>query len=872
MILFVACKNNKNDTLKISPSSLKFNAIDDTEKILRVLTNVSSGWIFETSDEWYHVQQDDNKLIVTVDEYTETDGSRLGTIIVMAGESLRKTAKIEQFGTDYIEGGLPYRQIDSARLKEIIYPPLTAREGLGLTLPIPPDEHPRLFFRKSDIPEINLKANHPLLDKCWNTINQNARFPTNGKLRQGVVDNFDMQVIDAIEARAFLYALNGDKNTGNEALDLIFNMHNTLIIDHQYSSAYRVIGRIILATAVVYDWCYDLISPEEKQSLIAIMENLATGMEIEWPELVQSSVTDHGTEAQLYRDILSFGVAVYDENPDIYRRAAGRIFAELIPVQNYRYQSGHHDQGSIYGPYRFQWEMYTTLIFDRMGYSDLKRELQGKMPYYWIYSRRPDGPLLYDGDTSDYTFLFGTYWTFPPDFAYTASYYQDPLLMGEALRQKAIGKFPQYDKADGQRSLYDLLLTDPNVQADNHLEELPLTRYFPSPFGGMIARTGWDTDVSLTSGTVVAEMKIGERFFGSHQQLDAGNFQIYYKGPLAVNSGIYQGTEGGFGSSHFRNYYMRTISHNCMSVYDSGEKFTFQGSSVSNDGGQRLYATGTRNLASLMTTPFKYGDVLAHDFGPNALTPEYSYLKGDITTAYTSKVSTHKRAFVFLNLEGERAGSLVPAALIVHDYVVSSNAGFKKTWLLHCVQEPVFNGNVTTIVRNEKGYNGKLVNTTLLPLSGNTNLVKVGGAGHEFEVHGVNYPQTPRNSNGSWDGAIWRVELSPKTASQTDVFLNVMQVTDADNHTLLPVEAVETDQMTGAKIGDRIVLFSKNGALVNSPVNLTIEGSGTFKVLITDLEKGNWEITGPSSSGIVNNDKNLVYFQATAGNYVITKK
>jgi heparin/heparan-sulfate lyase len=78
--------------------------------------------------------------------------------------------------------------------------------------------------------------------------------------------------------------------------------------------------------------------------------------------------------------------------------------------------------------------------------------------------------------------------------------------------------------------------------------------------------------------------------------------------------------------------------------------------------------------------------------------------------------------------------------------------------------------------------------------------------------------------------------------------------------------------MTGVKIGNRIVLFAKNGNPENRPINLNINGTGTFKVLITDLEKGNWEVTGPGSPGVVGNDHNLVYFQATAGNYVIAKK
>ena len=131
--------------------------------------------------------------------------------------------------------------------------------------------------------------------------------------------------------------------------------------------------------------------------------------------------------------------------------------------------------------------------------------------------------------------------------------------MGEAIRERTIGRTP----------LYDLLLIDPSVQPNFSLTALPLLKYFPYPYGGMAVRTSWDT--GSTSDAVVAEMKIGERHFANHAHLDAGSFQIYYKGPLAVESGIYQGAGSGYGSEHFRSYYQRTIAHNCMLVYNPNE-------------------------------------------------------------------------------------------------------------------------------------------------------------------------------------------------------------------------------------------------------------------------------------------------------------
>ena len=70
-----------------------------------------------------------------------------------------------------------------------------------------------------------------------------------------------------------------------------------------------------------------------------------------------------------------------------------------------------------------------------------------------------------------------------------------------------------------------LIMSNPDV-ATKPVSELPLTRFFSSPYGSMIARTLWQE--GMDSPAVVAEMKIVENQFNEHQHLDAGSFQIYY--------------------------------------------------------------------------------------------------------------------------------------------------------------------------------------------------------------------------------------------------------------------------------------------------------------------------------------------------------
>ena len=134
--------------------------------------------------------------------------------------------------------------------------------------------------------------------------------------------------------------------------------------------------------------------------------------------------------------------------------------------------------------------------------------------------------------------------------------------------------------------------------------------------------------------------------------MDAGAFQIYYKGALAIDSGIYTGSSGRYGSPHCCNYYWRTIAHNCLLVHDPNEEFR-SSRGYGNDGGQRLpnNRSEPRTLDVLLDEEngYRTGNVLAHGFGPTADKPLYTILTSDITAAYSDKVKSVVRSSVFLS-------------------------------------------------------------------------------------------------------------------------------------------------------------------------------------------------------------------------------
>jgi hypothetical protein len=228
---------------------------------------------------------------------------------------------------------------DTNKIIAVVYPSLTEREGKGLQIPVPPGERPQLFFRKQDIPRLKAKVSDPLMKECWDRIMTSAAMQTHGFLKlDGSKQNLDHPVREAIEAKASLYAFFKDARTGRSAIDALLNFYATLKIDLAKHDICRVIGRAILTGSMVYDRCYDLLSAEEKEILIGRMETLAaTGLEVDWPKLMQGSVTGHGSEAQLARNMLACGVATYNEKPEIYNlaqrcRYSGNSVGEVLQI------------------------------------------------------------------------------------------------------------------------------------------------------------------------------------------------------------------------------------------------------------------------------------------------------------------------------------------------------------------------------------------------------------------------------------------------------------------------------------------------------------------------------------------------------------
>ena len=747
----------------------------------------------------------------------------------------------------------------------------TWEELNGVTIPVPPQTHPRLYLQACDIPALKERIQTPQGQRVIKALqklgidripDEEARetdhaFRYYYKMR-GVTSRVQLQALD--------YLVNGDRRQARRA---ITSMLDTLKTTHfgTQGDLSRASGAMLMLGAMVYDWCYDQLKDSEKQAYIKEFIRIAGTMECGYPPRDNEPIAGHPSEWMIMRDMLSAGVAIYDEYPDMYNYVAQMMFKDYIPVRNYFYSGHNYHQGTSYVTVRFSNDLFGQWILDRMGADSVYDSSQQFVLYDLIYRRRPDGQVLPAGDVNPTR-------TAPPAYTLPAmlasSYYKDGYLAHEYELNPDLQN--QGNEEMSHCLIFDLLWRDYDLKPKTP-DTLPLTHFSGTPFGWMIARTGWGQN------SVIAEMKINEQFVGNHQHLDGGSFQLYYKGPLAIDAGAYSGSSGGYNSPHNKNYFKRTIAHNSLLVYDPDEKFAcwnYGGGDktefAANDGGQRM--PGDRwqtcnTFKDLLSEEYTVGHTLAHGFGPDPQQPEYSYLKGDITQAYTGKVKEAKRSFVFLNLKDET----VPAALIVFDKVVSSNPDFKKYWLLHSIEEPSVNGNAFTVTRTQNGDSGLLQNTVLLPDADDLHIGKVGGPGKEFWVFGTNYTNDPipsRPDPANERGA-WRVEISPVRPSAENYFLNVLQVADNTCKQLNEVKRLCGTRTIGVQIADRVVTFSKDSEPLAGRFQIEVEGGGTLKFVITDLKQGNWQVLKDGEIYLpiqeVKTDDGILCFEGTAGVY-----
>lgn len=710
---------------------------------------------------------------------------------------------------------------------------------------LPPASHPRLWVTRESLPQIKARLEQGENKQAWEKVKAEAAKPFVFTFKADGEISHNETLERAAELKAFYYLMTGDKKVGREAVQLMTDYLPRVEFGNILDIT-REIGRAIFYGSEVYDWCYDLLDDGQKKVYGDNLMRLADDMEIGWPPFLEKITNGHGNEAQVNRDLLAMSIALYNEDPLPYQYCSYAVLEELVPMRKFEYQSPRHNQGIGYGAYRFGWEMHAAWMMRRMAGKPVFDDNIKGVHKFFLYMRSPDGLMLRDGDG------FSApqpgkpfYWSSPQTMLLCYSYADDPILKADFQRQGGLASNP----------VLFLLLNDPGLQPEPSRESLPLTMDFGPVLGSMVARTGWN--IGPNSSDVVAEIKGGGYHFGNHQHADAGSLQLYYRGFQLGDIGIYKF----YGTPYDANFNKRSISHSMMLAVDPKEKFH---NTESNDGGARYNQANPKTPQEAQTDPrFNNGKVVAADFGPAKLRPLFSYFQADLTGAYSAKMSSYNRGFLFLNLNR----SDVPAAIILTDDMTTAKQEFKKYWQVNAHNKPEITEN-GLVLHNKLGEQvGRTHVQMLVPAAADRQVEVLSGAAanssfqHTYEAPASNLAE----ANGH------RVMVSPKAANSRDRFLTVFQVTEGDTKPL-PVSHYETAQSYVVVLADRVVSMSNSAQLVDQPFTLKVPSGKGYQVVLAGMKPGYWQVKGKRGVHYnvnVEAGKHTIFFTARGGDYQI---
>lgn len=729
--------------------------------------------------------------------------------------------------------------------------------------------HPRLLVTKADVIELKQKIHHKDFNEIYRIFLDQKNYKTEGISENGEPKEAIRQKIEAL---AFGYLLDtvDEKQSGIEAIALINKYLTSITIASEYKQNAHAYQAVFTA-ALVYDWCYGLLDDSTKTTLINNMKKVSCLAEYcIFKNTPKQYLSGHyGEYAPTV--FLAIGIAIYDEQKEVFDFAYNEQVQHFVASRNPWYDASTHHQGSQYIHVRYGNELLQAFLLDKIGLNPYSSNIASSTyrDLYANIAQVKDMDGMPEGDCHNNITMGDEYLEFLP-IAATMS--KDGFL--QTYAKQNLNKLHDF-------STRALIYYNPQIQAKS-LDSLPLSKLFPSPSGMMIARTKWDIDKKgENSNAMVVLMNMKEYQAKNHTHLDIGHFGIYYKGHLALDAGIYQGKDenNGWGKLNYVNYYARTVAHNSLLILDPNEPTPYEGSNIkaiSRDGGQFSFKNKAWDSTQEMLNAGKTAQILASEIS-SGIAPDYSYLKGDMTASYNvpknvatypAKVDTVRRSFVFLNFKNDN----VLGALIVLDKITSTNASFKKIWLLHSQNEPTIKGDEVGFESTQNGRNGKLQNNVLLPELNNQQIEKIGGSGKEYWVDGKNWGTVTQEDAGQC-----RIEISPKQQSLSDNFLNVIQVMDAK-----PVKkgfSISKSYATkgnyiAVSISDRIVAqqlsLDKNEEDIEFNIGVR---NRVYNVLVTDLEAGKWLISSETVKEIftVSETSGTVYFKSKGGRFRLEK-
>lgn len=699
---------------------------------------------------------------------------------------------------------------------------------------------------------------------------------------------YNSTLMSTIEAKAFMYLLTGDPVYGYEAILCVKNAYLTMTYTAQIEKdTHRGPYWLLWIAAEVYDWCYDLMTEEDKAQFIGGARTLIfPRLEFKYPPSNMSGVTGHGVGSQFLQAIFSFSVAIFDERPDWWDFVGGRFYEEYVEPIDYLVQGGYYSQGNslyihgkLYNIYTNAWQH--QMLFGNIPFDDGIENLATFM----LSQIMPNDKYFDTGDgiaTGEGTSAKGyVHWLLP-----AAAVFQNESIMANA-KYFGAESIVSNSHTLTMTQVYKLIyFSSVPESAEERTDALPLISYTPYPGGLMVTRDSWTEPYAA-----VVWMKMGGLYMANHDHRDFGTFQIYYKGLLTGKSGTYNGDV--YGCDHWKYYAQSTISANGLLVFDpeklDTEPIYDANGNITN--GDRYWYSGSMRvlgepgtMSNLLSGNYNYVNETGHAYGytQNGTTPEFAYIAGDMTNAYDSSA---------VDFIGRRMLTVYtddpdyPMYMFVFDNITADREDMTKKFLLHTKNEAVIsdsNGDGIAETVTTVNGDGKLVLTALV---GNQNMVAIGGEGRAFEINGNNcydgrpgYTTKPTwAENGGYEPTdhydqMWgRVEIT-NTGSLSSNFLNVLYVTDSSNSEALTPTLIETDAVYGASLADVVAVFARSDVRVTETIAFSTDGEGLKEYYVSGIDTGTWNVYVDGvllGSVYSTKDAGMVRFKAPAGSVEI---
>ena len=136
----------------------------------------------------------------------------------------------------------------------------------GVSVPLPPKEHPRVFVRSEEIPALKVKmqtkAGKKILRKLSEAAVPRTQEEDAAEKDRGFRYYAKMRgVTSKVQLQALEYLVNGDAEQARQAITSMLDTLKTTNFGTQNDLS-RASGCMLMVGGMIYDWCYDQFTPD----------------------------------------------------------------------------------------------------------------------------------------------------------------------------------------------------------------------------------------------------------------------------------------------------------------------------------------------------------------------------------------------------------------------------------------------------------------------------------------------------------------------------------------------------------------------------------------------------------------------------------